>query len=99
MGFKAPPVVIVSGSEAFLRDRRVRRARAAASEDGWIVEDVSGRSKTALRKGLISTSVFFKTKKLIVVSEANQVDAEMVMAHADSGSTSTTCLNFSVLAS
>ncbi len=78
MTFKAPPVVMISGSEAFLRDRHVRRARLSASASGWDVEEFHSKKNRAISQSLISASGFFKTKRLVVVKEANKIDVAIV---------------------
>ena len=84
-----PPVVVLSGSEDFLRMRELREAVRVAEESGRTVEHVAGRDRAEISRILSSTGVFFQEDVLAIVDEPEKVNVELVVNHHESGDNST----------
>jgi len=89
---KPPAVVLLSGSEEFLRTRELKKAINAADRTGRDVEYVDGADRDALSGILSSSGIFFKSKSLIVVNDPEKVDPDLVLAHHERGASSTCIL-------
>jgi len=76
-----PPVVVLSGSEDYLRSRELREAVSAADASGRGVEYLAGADVEELRRILSSTGVLFQEEVLVVVEDPEAVDAEMILQH------------------
>jgi len=83
MSFDAPPVVVVSGNEVYLRRRQVRKAIIAANADGWRVEHLTGEDPAHLRRVLASGSIFFKGRTLAIVCDPQKLDPQLIISHAN----------------
>lgn len=83
-----PPVVVLSGSENFLRRRELREAVSVSEACGRTVEYAHGRDRDEISRVLSSTGVFFDQKVLLVVEEPEKVDAELVLRHHEAGDSS-----------
>lgn len=87
-----PPVVVLSGEHDYLRQREVREAVSIADVVGRSVEFLKGSDRDEISRTLSSTGVFFQEEALIVVDEPDDIDAEMVLRHHESGDNSTVLL-------
>jgi DNA polymerase III delta subunit len=86
---KPPPLVILSGAEEFLRTRELKDAITAADTTGREVQFLDGSERDALSGILSSSGMFFKTKHLVVISNPEKVDADLVLGHHERGNTDT----------
>jgi len=89
---RPPPVVVLSGSHDYLRQREVREAITVADLSGRSVEYVKGTDRDEISRTISSTGVFFQEEALMVVTEPDEIDAEMVLRHHESGDNSTVLL-------
>jgi DNA polymerase III delta subunit len=76
-----PPVVVLSGTDDYLRSRELRAAVSAADEAGRGVEYLQGGNNDDLRRVLSSTGVLFREEVLVVVDAPEEVDAALVLEH------------------
>jgi len=88
----APPVVVLSGSHDYLREREIREAVTVADVNGRSVEYVVGSDRDEIARILSSTGVFFKEEALVVVDDPEDVDADMVLRHHERADNSTVLL-------
>jgi DNA polymerase III delta subunit len=79
-----PPVMILAGSEEFLRRRELRKALAGATTSGRAVEWVDGEDASALSNVMGSADAFGEPV-LAVVSNPDKVGFETVEAHHAAG--------------
>jgi DNA polymerase III delta subunit len=86
---KPPPLVILSGAEEFLRLRELKDAVTAADMTGREVQYIEGADREALSGILSSSGMFFKTKHMVVVSNPEKVDPDLVLGHHERGNTDT----------
>lgn len=82
---KPPPVVVLSGTEGYLRDRELHEAIVVAEESGRQVEVLEGTDRAGLRAALATTGILFKERSLVVVRNAASVDVELVLEHHAGG--------------
>lgn len=83
-----PSVVVLSGSDEFLRQRQLREAVSISDEVGRSVEYVSGSDKDGLIATLSSTGVLFDDTALVVIEDdLDQLDADVILRHHERGST------------
>lgn len=80
-----PPVVILSGDEEYLRVRELREAVSVADEMGRSVEYVNGDDREELSRVLSSSGVFFQDEILVVIENPENVDADLILRHHESG--------------
>jgi len=93
MAVKNPTVVAISGSEAFLQARAVRRALDVQRKAGWVVTYVSGTEKGALEMAIGSSGCFEENPRtLIVVTEPEKASVEMLSRYAQTGDPSVVIL-------
>jgi DNA polymerase III delta subunit len=83
VSFDAPPVVIVSGQEVYLRRRQIRKAVVAANNDGWRVEYLRGEDRAQLSRVLASGSVLFKGRTLAVITNPDKLDPKTIIKHGE----------------
>lgn len=89
---KPPPVVIVAGSNDYLRAREVALAVEVAGKNGRRIERIDGGDRDELSRVLSSGGVFFADRILVVVSNPSRIDAKMVIDHHKAGDTSVALL-------
>lgn len=87
-----PPVVILSGSHDYLRQREVREAVSVADAFGRSVEYVKGTDRDDLSRTISSTGIFFQEEVLVVVDDPGDVDVALVLAHHETGDNSAVLL-------
>lgn len=80
-----PPVVILAGSEEFLRTREVREALKAADATGRSIEYLRGEDHEGISRALSSVGVFIPGNLLLVVEEPEDVPVETILEHHLSG--------------
>lgn len=85
---RPPPVVILSGSEEFLRTRELREAIAVSDANGRSVEYVTGADSEEISRIISSNGVFFQEDVLIVVEDPETVDPKIVLHHHEHGDNS-----------
>lgn len=76
-----PPVIVVTGDEDYLRRREIQKALAGAERTGRRVEYVKGSDAQHLSRVLASGSVLFKSRTLAIVTDADKVNADLVVKH------------------
>lgn len=81
-----PPVVILSGTEEFLRVREFREAITVADTTGRSVEYVKGTDSDEIVRIISSAGIFFQEEVLIVVEEPEDIDVDVLLNHHESGS-------------
>lgn len=79
-----PPILFVSGSEGFLRRRLVAEVIEEAQSSGRVVEHVDGSVDNAVADA-ISGNVLMEAKTLVVVSNPEKVDLELIQEHNAGG--------------
>ena len=84
---RLPPVVILSGSQEFLRLRELRKAIRASEITGRRVDFVEGSDKQTIIQLISSVGVLFSDSILLVINDPNQINHKMVLDHHESGST------------
>ena len=87
-----PPVVVLSGTHDYLREREVRDAITTADVTGRSIEYVKGTDRDDISRTLSSTGIFFQEVALLVIEEPENIDADLVLRHHESGDTSTVLL-------
>lgn len=87
-----PPVVVLSGTHDYLRNREIREAISVADHVGRSVEYLKGTDREEITQTVSSTGVFFEEEVLVVVNEPENVDADLVISHHESGDNSTVLL-------
>jgi len=87
---KPPPVIVLSGSDAFQCRRELRKALAACDATGRRVEYVDGSDEGSLADTLAG-SILFDEPLLVVVSKPQKADIELIKGHLESKS-KTICL-------
>jgi len=75
---KPPPVMILSGSEGFLRRREILKAVAAARKTKRTVERVFGDDADGI--GELIGGAMFGGPALVLVSNPSEIDADLVVA-------------------
>jgi DNA polymerase III delta subunit len=79
-------VVILSGSEEFLRQRELREAISVADELGRSVEYLKGGDHDDLLRTISSTGLLFDESVLLVVEEdLDELDEEIILRHHEFG--------------
>lgn len=81
-----PPVVVVAGSEDFLRRRELQKAVLGTARNGRQLEHVQGQDKQHLSRVLAQANPLFKTKILAIIHNADKVDPATVIRHHERGS-------------
>jgi DNA polymerase III delta subunit len=84
-----PPVVILSGDHDYLRQREVREAVNVADRCGRSVEYLKGTDRGEISRLLSSTGMFFEEEVLVVVDDPENIDADLVIKHHESGDNDT----------
>lgn len=79
-----PPVMVVSGNEAFLREREIKRAVRAAMAKDRKVQEVNGEEPGAVST-VLAGSLLFTEAKLVLVSNPQKVDLDLLQSHHDEG--------------
>jgi len=79
-----PPVLFVSGSESFLRRRFVSEIVAEALKNERVIDRADGKDPGGLAS-LLSGGVFIETPTLVLVSNPDKVDLDVVDAHHEAG--------------
>jgi len=74
---RPPPVVVLSGSEHFLRRRELQKAMLAASVTGRAVEHVEGSDTEAVADAM-DGSLLMAAPTLVVIDKPADLDAEFV---------------------
>ena len=75
-----PPVICLSGSDEYLREREVQRALKGARMTGRSVGRADGAFPGQL-SSLLAGSVFFSEPQLIVVTNPEKLDPEFILEH------------------
>jgi DNA polymerase III delta subunit len=79
-----PPVLFVSGSEGFLRRRFVAEIVAEARSCDRVIDYVNAKEPGALRS-MLSGGVFIETPTLVLITNPEKVDLDVVDAHDKAG--------------
>lgn len=87
-----PAVVVISGSHDFLRIRELKKAISAADANHREVLFIGGADRDGLSDVLSSAGVFFKDKSLVIVTDPEKVDTELVWNHHERGDNTTVVL-------
>lgn len=84
-----PPVVILSGTEDFLRQRELREAISVADSVGRSVEYLKGGENEELLRIIASTGVLFEEDVLVVIEDdLDELNEEILLRHHEFGSES-----------
>lgn len=85
---KFSPVVAITGSEEYLRQRDVSATINAQIKSGWHVEYVDGASSGSLESALGTGGFFLENPRiLVVVTNPEKVKVEILQEHQASGNT------------
>lgn len=76
-----PPVVVLSGTHNYLRNRELREAITVSDVEGRSVEYLKGSDKDELLRVLSGAGVFFQEEVLVVVDEPENIDTDLVLRH------------------
>lgn len=79
-----PPVLIVSGEEGFLRRRFLKELIETQQKAGWSIEHVDGKYASGLESTL-SGGVLMGEQNLIVISNPEKLEVELVESHYEAG--------------
>jgi DNA polymerase III delta subunit len=79
-----PPVVVLSGTEEFLRLRELKEAVSVADRTGRLVDYYPEPDMDDIQSLISSSGLFFKKQKhLIIINKPADIDADMVLRHHD----------------
>jgi DNA polymerase III delta subunit len=76
-----PPVVVLSGTDSFLRTRELKEAVSVADQTGRQVEYVSASDEETLVSLVSGAGVLFKQKYLVVVQDPLSIAHDLVLRH------------------
>lgn len=80
---KPPTVIVVAGSNDYLRRREIQKAIRAAGMTGRRVEHIDGGDREALSE-IMDSGVLFADPVLVIIANPEELDAEVVKAHRES---------------
>lgn len=85
-------LLILSGTEAFLRRRQLNAVVQTAHKDEWAVSHVDGSDRNAVAEALSEPAFFTTGSSLVVVDNAAKIDPALVDAHVKNKQSSTMLL-------
>lgn len=80
MSGESMPVLLVHGTDEFLKRRQVNRVRRVKERDGWTVSEIDGEESGVL-DSVFSMSLMFGSNRLYIVSNPEKLPAKEVAAH------------------
>ena len=83
---KPPPVLAITGTDAFLNKRTLHHGMAVARKQSRRVMDVDGEQHEALA-GCVSSGFLFTDEQFVVVENPIKADLDLLWRHHESGDT------------
>lgn len=83
MAARLPPLIVISGSDGFLRSRELSKATRAARDRGWRIHRLDGSDRASL-VGVLS-SAGLMGDALVIVGNPDKADPQVLLDHHRGG--------------